>query len=330
MLKWISNFIRERYFSVKIVEQLSSPRKLYYGVPQGSILSPIIFAIYLLPLSSILNTFPNVHYIIYAVDIELHYENKNSTELQLCMDTIHNWLTSNHLQLNATTTELLNINANSNFDNFPILYIDSSPLTPSSTVKYLGITLNPTLDSDDHITSLIKTISHFQYNIRKIRPFIDFPMAKLLTHSFVVSRLNYCNTFFIGTKTASITKLDRIINRSIRTIYQLKTTDYTTSVTNLRLQLNWLATTQEINYKTLTLLNKIPITTEPTPIFDDFIYSNNTRLLRSSSTPILEEPPYKFTKFGKKTFHRKATNLWQQATDMTFSIFKKKNKEIYH
>ena len=121
------------------------------------------------------------------------------------MDTIHNWLISNHLQLisyNSTKSELFNINTNSNLDNVPILYIDSSPLTPSYTVKYLGITLNPTLDYDDHITSLIKMTSHFQYNIRDIQPFINFPIAKLLTHSFVLSRLNYCKTFPIGMKTA--------------------------------------------------------------------------------------------------------------------------------
>ena len=74
--------------------------------------------------------------------------------------------------------------------------------------------------------------------IYKIRPFIDLSIAKLLMHSLVHSRLNYCNTFLIGTKTASITKLDRIINRYIRTLCQLKTTYYTTYVTNLRLQLN--------------------------------------------------------------------------------------------
>ena len=73
---------------------------------------------------------------------------------------------------------------------------------------------------------------------------------------------------------------------------------------NLRLQLNWLTTTQQVNYTTLTLLHKILITTEPIQIFDNFIYiySNITRLLQSSSTPILEEPPYKFTKFGEKLF----------------------------
>ena len=85
----------------------------------------------------------------------------NSIELQLCIDTIHNWLTYNHLHLNDTINKLLDINDNSNLDNFPILYIDSSPLTPSSNVTYLGITLNPTLDSDDHTTSLKNTTSQF-------------------------------------------------------------------------------------------------------------------------------------------------------------------------
>ena len=97
-------------------------------------------------------------------------------------------------------------------------------------------------------------------------------MAKLFTHSLVLFKLNYCDTFLISIKTASITKLDLLVNRSILTIYILKTTYYTTPITNLRLQLNWL-TTQQSNYKTLTLLHKILITTEPTPIFDEFIYS---------------------------------------------------------
>ena len=119
----------------------------------GYTLSHIIFVIYLLPLSSIRNTFPNVHYTLYADDIELHSETTNSSEFQLCIGTINNWLTSNHLQLKATKTELLNINANSNLDNFPILYIDSSPLTQSSIITYLGITLKLPLNYTPMIIS---------------------------------------------------------------------------------------------------------------------------------------------------------------------------------
>ena len=86
----------------------------------------------------------------------------------------------------------------------------------------------------------------------------------------------------------------------------------------------------------MTLLHKILITTEPTPIFVDFIYSNNNCLLRSSSTPLIEEQITNLPNLEKKTFHGKASNLWNRIprnvmkTDMTFSVLKKNNKEIYH
>ena len=72
--------------------------------PQTVLLCSSIFYhlahhLYISPLSCILNTFPDIHYTLYADDIELRSVTTNATELQLCMDTIHNWLTSNHLQL---------------------------------------------------------------------------------------------------------------------------------------------------------------------------------------------------------------------------------------
>ena len=101
----------------------------------------------------IVNTFPNIHYTLYADDSELHSETTNSTELQLCMDTIHNCLTYKNCNLTLLKPNYSTlINANSNLDYFPILSIYSSPLTPSSTVTYIGIILIPTLYSDDHIT----------------------------------------------------------------------------------------------------------------------------------------------------------------------------------
>ena len=79
----------------------------------------------------------------------------------------------------------------------------------------------------------------------------------------------------------------------------------------------------------MTILHKILITTEPTPIVYDFTYTNNTRHLRSFSTPLLEEPPCKFTKFEKKKIPHQALTLWNKLpenlmnTDITFTLFSK-------
>ena len=81
-IKWFSNFIRGRSFSIKINETLSQPYAIKYGVPQGYTLSPILFSIYLLPLNKLLTNFPHVNYNLYADDIELYAQFIHSINLQ--------------------------------------------------------------------------------------------------------------------------------------------------------------------------------------------------------------------------------------------------------
>ena len=77
-------------------------RKVIFGVPQRSSLSPIevyiLFCIYLLPLSKLIKSFPSVKYNIYADDIEIHadYYQSSNIHLQSCLTTINNWLINNY------------------------------------------------------------------------------------------------------------------------------------------------------------------------------------------------------------------------------------------
>ena len=182
---------------------------------------------------------------------------ESSDQLQNCLTNLHNWLTTNDLLLNSTKTELINIStAKLNIEPaFPKIFINDIQIKPSNSTKYLGVKFDNKLNFDQYILSLKQTTTYHLYNLYKLRPFINKNTAILLTHSLIISRLNYCNTLITRQTKTTLKILDAIINRSIRLICQLKKYDFTTSITDLRLRLNWMTTANSIDYKLLTIDN---------------------------------------------------------------------------
>ena len=123
-MEWFSNFIKDRNYSIKIRNNYSTSYTIDHGVPQGSILSPILFSIYLIPLQTIMKRYPSITYNLYADNIELHATITNSTQLQDCLNELQNWLTNNNL-LNHNKTELLNITNDPN-TYFPDIIINKN------------------------------------------------------------------------------------------------------------------------------------------------------------------------------------------------------------
>ena len=135
-----------------------------------------------------------------------------------------------------------------------------------------------------HILSLKQTTTYHLYNLYKLRPYINKNTAILITHTLILSRLNYCNTLLTGQIKTTLKRLDAIINRSIRLIYKLKTYDYTTSITDLRLRLNWITTANSIDYKLLTILKKNLTYDQPHNLRQVLNMKTHCRKLRSSAS----------------------------------------------
>ena len=128
-----------------------------------------------------------------------------------------------------------------------------------------------------------------------------------MTQTLIISRLQYCNSLFSGSEKLKIDKLEKIINRSIRNIYRLQKTDYTTSITDLRNKPNWLNTEDSINYKILTIFNKTITYNLPYNLRNKIKHKPNTRLFRNNNSTKLHQPFTHFIKYEMRKFSSTST-----------------------
>lgn len=141
-LKWFISYLNNRTSTVKNNNHSSLPHYITHGVPQGSVLGPILFNIYILPLLSVINKYHDISYHIYADDIQLYISCSDDADLAThrlsqCISDIHQWLNANSLRLNPSKYEAI-------FFHLP-LRSGTTKIPYSSTVRDLGIQLDNTL-----------------------------------------------------------------------------------------------------------------------------------------------------------------------------------------
>ncbi len=121
-----------------------------------------------------------------------------------------------HLQLNLAKTELIVVPATPTLQHDFTIQLGSSTITPSSSVRNLGVIFDDQLTFKDHIAKTARSCSFALHNIRKIRPFLTEHAAQLLVQALVISRLDYCNALLAGLQSSTIKPLQMIQNAAAR------------------------------------------------------------------------------------------------------------------
>ena len=233
-LKLFESYLEGRQQAVTINNEKSENKSLVHGVPQGSILGPLLFIIYI-------NDMPNIQkltkFILYADDANIIITGTNAHEIitkyRELGEVLSKWVACNGLKLNVSKTNYMlfsNIDIGDLVNYQPT--INNRPIEQKNVAKFLGVLLDDKLQWTHHIRFLSKKMSRNCGILYKMKGILPQKAMLTLYHSFIQSHLNYCSliwgmgsknsikTLFVGQKKAMRALIPGFVN-----YYYNKTTE---------------------------------------------------------------------------------------------------------
>ena len=191
----------------------SQPTVLKYGVPQGSVLGPVLFTMYITPLGHVIRH-NNTLYHLFADDTQLHKSSspehfaKLLLDIQSCAESVRDWMACNRLRMNDDKTETMPVGTKAKLKFVPqtsSLTLSGSIIPFSYKVKNLGVYLDSNLSMGKHVNFLCRSVFLELRRIWHLRRHLTVDATKKLVSSFVLPRLDYCLCWQVSRKIGWIT-----------------------------------------------------------------------------------------------------------------------------
>jgi hypothetical protein len=319
-LQWLKSYLSDRQQTIRIGSSFSSHVPLSVGVPQGSVLGPLLFLIYILPLGSIIEKH-KVDRHGYADDTQLYcrfsLKDKSTleeviTRMELCIAEVSRWMLSNKLKLNDAKTECMLIasrNKISILSSYNLcLTVGQAHIKPKMSVRNLGAVLDAELSMEKQVNSVIQGIHFHLRRISKIRPNLDKATCEKLIHSVITSRLDYHNGLLLGLSEKLLNRLQIAQNNAARLLTGSRRHDH---IKPVLFHLHWLPVKQRIAFKILLIIHKsVHAPNAPLYLRNQISLYIPSRSLHSADDPWRLHVPRSFRKYGAHSLSVGGARLW--------------------
>ena len=306
-LNWFTSFLKGRVQRVVIEKTLSDATAVQFGVPQGSVLGPVLFNIYIRSLFLIIqeNGFGTSGY---ADDnnahqnFAMHFQfDVINVQLPSLMSKIKEWMNAHFLKLNPDKTEIICFLPNNTNKNHIIngTFFDGNCIRFSETVKNLGFTLDKFLNMDNHVSGVVSHCYKLLGDVARNRHLLNEADTVSLMHAIVSSRLDYCNSLLFGVNKSVVYKFQKVQNAAARLISKRRKQQSVSDVLN---NLHWLPVEKRIVFKILVFTFKITHGIAPQCLSGLISFRNKDALVLNLT--------FFDTNYGRRSFSYAAPRFW--------------------
>ena len=311
VIKWMSSYLtgREQMVNVNGVE--SDPAGITCGVPQGSILGPLLFLLYVNDMKAVVNC----ELLLHADDSALLVSGKDVVNIESLLSeelsNVGNWLVDNKLSLHLGETESILFGSKVKLGKSPNLNVKckGTKINPKYVVKYLGAEIDQYVSGEDMASKIIKKISSRTKFLARKRKYLDSETMKLLAAALVQCHFDYaCSSWYSGLTKKTKSKLQVCQNKLIRTVLKLSPRTHL-DYSHFKL-LNWLPVDKRVTQLKLSHVHNVIHGTAPKYMSNYFIPVNSSHNIRTrSSQASLIVPRYR-SLLGKSSFKYTGAVEW--------------------
>ena len=324
-IKIIENYLTNRKQSVQINGKTSSMLNINCGVPQGSVLGPLLFLIYINDLEMFLS---NVHVSQYADDTVISYTDKNQQKInEILMENLTalaEWCEMNKLTVNVGKTKSMYFgsrNITKKIDYGKKMMLNGRELQQVDHYKYLGVILDKNMTFKLHIESILKILKYKIYVLAKLRPYLTVYASLSIYKTTILPYIDYGDIFYQAASKKMLHNLQDRQDKALKICYKLRGTQ---DDANMHLSANLAFLDKRRNSHILNFMYKRK---------ENEIYLDKRDLqTRAFQAPKFIVPKYNIKLFTFSIIY-KGSILWNQLPNDvknidTFLAFKNKTKQL--